>query len=99
MLELIIYQEVDVGSIDGPPTAGDVFAVLENQRVSLRAEHQGEEQNGNAGGHGRVPWEVTPAAGDGGVAFARSVPAGSRAAALAGGGAGKEIPNWIAWTS
>jgi hypothetical protein len=35
MLELIIYQEVQVGGVDGPPPASDVCAVVENQAVGL----------------------------------------------------------------
>jgi hypothetical protein len=44
MLELIVHQEVYLPGVDGPPPAGDVSAVLENQRVPLRGERQATEQ-------------------------------------------------------
>jgi hypothetical protein len=53
MLQLIVYQEVDLVGIDGPPPASDVCAVLENQRVGLRGEQQGEKQDWGAACHWR----------------------------------------------
>ena len=43
MLELIVYQEVHLGGVDGPPPASDVRAVVENQAVGLGRRRFGRE--------------------------------------------------------